>query len=69
MTQTEFIQLLKAEAKKIGSVSKLISQLGVSRTYFYGILQGKHPASARVCKALGVVRSVEITREYTYKKD
>lgn len=69
MTQTEFIQLLKAEVKKMGSVSKLASQLDVSRTYLYAMLQGKYPASARVCKAFGVVRSVKITREYTYKRD
>lgn len=68
MTQTEFIQLLKTECKKIGSVSKLASQLDVSRTYLYGILQGEYPASAKVCKAFGVVRSVKVTRNYTYKR-
>ena len=67
MTQTEFIEFLKAEVQQLGSAVAVARKFGVSVSYLYDVLHSRCPASANFCKAFGFVRSVKITRYYTYK--
>lgn len=69
MTQAEFLDFLKAEVKKMGSARTAARKLGVSAVYLCDILNGNRPAGDKICKALGVVRSVKVTREYTYERE
>ena len=69
MTTPEFLEFLKAEVKKMGSLRTAARKIGVSAAYLSDILNAKQPAGAKVCRAFGVVRTVKITREYSYDKE